>query len=189
MGVGGQGCVCCGLVRPSSRLAPARPVPPPSCVRVSTPALPPGVPGACSSRTGGRTPLAAARCAQSPPRTGLPQPHSRRGHGHPLHAAVPGPGTTSLGPPTRAPRSCWDFRTPGRRVPRTRARRRTHPLRPPPLSLGSPSCRHSSPLPTGWQGVPTPGRRSLLWVPHFRAAGCLEAWNSSWGKPQRASCP
>lgn len=31
-GGGGQGCVCRGALRPSSRLAPAWPVPPPSCV-------------------------------------------------------------------------------------------------------------------------------------------------------------
>lgn len=35
-GGGGQGCVCRGALRPSSRLAPARPVPPPSRVRVYT---------------------------------------------------------------------------------------------------------------------------------------------------------
>lgn len=65
-GGGGQGCVCRGALRPSSRLAPARPVPPPSRVRVYTRAhahtrahtsvhAPP--PGTCSSRTCGRTPL------------------------------------------------------------------------------------------------------------------------------------
>lgn len=183
--------MCRGALRPSSRLAPARPVSPPSCVRVYTPALPP----ACTRRP--RAPAARARVGARPSLPPAAPSHlPGRGCLSLTRGVAPAPRRRPRArhnfpwSPTRAPHSCWDFRTPGRRVPRTRARRRTHPLRP-LLRLCSPSFRRSSPLPTTpsvCRVSPPSGADPFSWSPTFAPQG---AWKPGTlrGKPQPASCP
>lgn len=135
-------------------------------------------PGTCRSRTCGRTPLAAARCAQSPPRTGLPEPHPRRGTrstpqspGPAQLPLVPHPGSTLLLGLSHARPACPTDTCPPADTPAAAAIAPLLPLIPALFA----AAYHS----LGVQGVPTFGRRSLLLVPHFCTAGCLETWNSS----------